>query len=133
MIEQAPATVAIALTVAIAAALLARPVLRRLPEPANGDDKPLYRELATELDAVLLSTCFDDGVHDSPGARLMGRLTNEGVLSANGKDTANVPMSERAGRRKTRSRGTAMKVRGTARPIVTYPHTRVLATIHSYP
>ena len=47
MIEQASATVAIALTVAIAAALLARPVLRRLPEPANGDDKPLYRELGS--------------------------------------------------------------------------------------
>ena len=47
MIEQASATVAIALTVAIAAALLARPVLRRLPEPANRDDKPLYRELGS--------------------------------------------------------------------------------------
>ena len=47
MIEQAVATVAIALTVAIAATLLARPVLRRLPEPADGDDKPLYRELGS--------------------------------------------------------------------------------------
>jgi leader peptidase (prepilin peptidase)/N-methyltransferase len=47
VIEQAPATVAIALMVAMAAALLARPVLRRLAEPANGDDKPLYRELGS--------------------------------------------------------------------------------------
>ena len=47
MIEQAVATVAIALTAAIAAALLTRPVLRRLPEPADGDNKPLYRELGS--------------------------------------------------------------------------------------
>jgi leader peptidase (prepilin peptidase) / N-methyltransferase len=47
VIEQAVATIAIALTVAIAAALLVRPVLRRLPEPADGDNKPLYRELGS--------------------------------------------------------------------------------------
>jgi leader peptidase (prepilin peptidase)/N-methyltransferase len=47
VIEQALATLAIAVTVALAAAFLARPVLRRLPEPADGDDKPLYRELGS--------------------------------------------------------------------------------------
>jgi hypothetical protein len=47
VIEHALATLAIAVTVALTAAFLARPVLRRLPEPADGDDKPLYRELGS--------------------------------------------------------------------------------------
>jgi leader peptidase (prepilin peptidase)/N-methyltransferase len=47
VIEHALGTLAIAVTVAIAAAFLARPVLRRLPEPADGDDKLLYRELGS--------------------------------------------------------------------------------------
>jgi len=45
VIDQALATAAVALTIAVAAALLAGPVLRRLPEPADGDGKPLYRDL----------------------------------------------------------------------------------------
>lgn len=40
-------TVAVAFTVGITATLLTRPVLRRLPEPANGDGKPLYRDLGS--------------------------------------------------------------------------------------
>jgi leader peptidase (prepilin peptidase) / N-methyltransferase len=54
VIERALATLAIAVTVAIAAGLLARPVLRRLPEPADGDDKLLYRELGS---APFLISC----------------------------------------------------------------------------
>ena len=47
MIMQALAAIAAALTIAVACALLIRPVLRQLPEPAGGHDKPLYRDLAT--------------------------------------------------------------------------------------
>lgn len=47
MIVEALATVAVAFTVAIAAALLTRAVLVRLPEPADGDGKPLYRDLGS--------------------------------------------------------------------------------------
>jgi leader peptidase (prepilin peptidase)/N-methyltransferase len=44
---QAPAAIAAALVIAVACALLVRPVLQRLPEPAGGHDKPLYRDLPT--------------------------------------------------------------------------------------
>jgi leader peptidase (prepilin peptidase) / N-methyltransferase len=54
VIEQALATVAVALTIAVAAALVAGPVLRRLPEPADGDGKPLYRDLGS---TPFLITC----------------------------------------------------------------------------
>ena len=52
MIAEALAAVAMALMIAVACALLARPVLQRLPEPAAVDDqnidgKPLYRDLAS--------------------------------------------------------------------------------------
>lgn len=47
MIMQALAAIAAALTIAVACALLIRPVLRQLPEPAGGHDKPLYRDLPT--------------------------------------------------------------------------------------
>ena len=47
-------TVAVAFTVGITATLLTRPVLRRLPEPANGDGKPLYRDLGS---TPFLITC----------------------------------------------------------------------------
>jgi leader peptidase (prepilin peptidase)/N-methyltransferase len=51
VIAEALAAVAMALMIAVACALLARPVLQRLPEPAALDDqnidaKPLYRDLA---------------------------------------------------------------------------------------
>ncbi|HEU4909429.1 MAG TPA: prepilin peptidase [Propionibacteriaceae bacterium] len=39
------AAIAAALVIAVACALLVRPVLQRLPEPAGGGDKPLYRAL----------------------------------------------------------------------------------------
>jgi leader peptidase (prepilin peptidase) / N-methyltransferase len=52
VIAEAVAAVAIALMVAVGCALLVRPVLQRLPEPAalgdqNIDGKPLYRDLAS--------------------------------------------------------------------------------------
>ena len=47
MIMEALAAIAAALMVAVVCALLVRPVLRQLPEPAGGHEKPLYRELPT--------------------------------------------------------------------------------------
>lgn len=44
---EALAAIAAALMVAVVCALLVRPVLRQLPEPAGGNDKPLYRDLPT--------------------------------------------------------------------------------------
>jgi leader peptidase (prepilin peptidase) / N-methyltransferase len=44
---EAVAAVAIPLTIAGTSALMVGPVLRRLPEPANGDSKPRYSDLAT--------------------------------------------------------------------------------------
>jgi leader peptidase (prepilin peptidase) / N-methyltransferase len=45
VIMEVMAAIAAALVIAVACALLVRPVLQRLPEPAGGDDKPLYRDL----------------------------------------------------------------------------------------
>ena len=47
MIMEALAAIGAALMIAVACALLVRPVLRRLPEPAGGHDKPLYQDLPT--------------------------------------------------------------------------------------
>lgn len=47
MIEEALATVVIALTIGAISAVLVRPVLLRLPEPVAGDGKPTYRDLGT--------------------------------------------------------------------------------------
>ena len=47
MIMQVLAAIAPALIIAVACALLVRPVLQRLPEPGGGHDKPLYRDLPT--------------------------------------------------------------------------------------
>jgi leader peptidase (prepilin peptidase) / N-methyltransferase len=47
VIEGAWPAVAITLTIALISVLLVRPVLRRLPEPVNGDGKPLYRDLGS--------------------------------------------------------------------------------------
>ena len=47
MIMEALAAIAAALMVAVLCALLVRPVLRQLPEPAGGHEKPLYRDLPT--------------------------------------------------------------------------------------
>jgi len=47
VIADAPAAVAMALMIAVAGALLVRPVLQRLPEPADADGKPPYRNLAS--------------------------------------------------------------------------------------
>lgn len=47
MIEEALATVVIAATIGTTAAVLVRPLLRRLPEPVAGDGKPTYRDLGT--------------------------------------------------------------------------------------
>lgn len=47
MIEEALATVVIALTIGATSAVLVRPVLLRLPEPVAGDGKPTYRDLGT--------------------------------------------------------------------------------------
>jgi len=44
---EALAAIGAALMIAVACALLVRPVLRRLPEPAGGHDKPLYQDLPT--------------------------------------------------------------------------------------
>jgi leader peptidase (prepilin peptidase) / N-methyltransferase len=47
VIDRVPAAVAIGLMIAVITALLVRPVLRRLPEPADGDGKPRYRDLGS--------------------------------------------------------------------------------------
>jgi leader peptidase (prepilin peptidase) / N-methyltransferase len=47
VIEQALVIGAIALTIALTTALLARPVLQRLSEPVAGDGKPMYRDLGS--------------------------------------------------------------------------------------
>ena len=47
MIEDAVAALAIAVTIAMISALLVRPVLRRLPEPADGLAMPIYRDLGS--------------------------------------------------------------------------------------
>ena len=47
MIRDTPAAIAMALMIAVACALLVRPVLRRLPEPADAGGKPPYRDLAS--------------------------------------------------------------------------------------
>ena len=47
MIEEALATVGIAVTIGATSAVLVRPLLRRLPEPVAGDGKPTYRDLGT--------------------------------------------------------------------------------------
>jgi len=47
VIEQALVIGAITLTIALTTALLARPVLQRLSEPAAGDGKPKYRDLGS--------------------------------------------------------------------------------------
>jgi leader peptidase (prepilin peptidase) / N-methyltransferase len=47
VIEEALPAMATALTVALISALLVRPVLRRLPEPAAGAGKPIYRDLGS--------------------------------------------------------------------------------------
>jgi leader peptidase (prepilin peptidase)/N-methyltransferase len=47
VIMQVLAAIAPALIIAVACALLVRPVLQRLPEPGGGHDKPLYRDLPT--------------------------------------------------------------------------------------
>ena len=57
--------VALAAVAAGAAALLvvlaARPILRRLPEPPEGEDKPLYRDLGTPAFLVACGTCAAAG------------------------------------------------------------------------
>ena len=55
MIEGALTAIAVTLTVALISALLVRPVLRRLPEPANGDGKPLYRDLGSGRFLIICS------------------------------------------------------------------------------
>jgi leader peptidase (prepilin peptidase) / N-methyltransferase len=47
VIMEALAAIAAALMIAVVCALLVRPVLQRLPEPAGGHHKPLYRDLPT--------------------------------------------------------------------------------------
>jgi leader peptidase (prepilin peptidase)/N-methyltransferase len=47
VITQALTAIAAALIIAVSCALLVRPVLQQLPEPAGGHDKPLYRDLPT--------------------------------------------------------------------------------------
>jgi leader peptidase (prepilin peptidase)/N-methyltransferase len=47
VIEEALATVLIAVTIGATFAVLVRPLLRRLPEPVAGDGKPIYRDLGT--------------------------------------------------------------------------------------
>jgi leader peptidase (prepilin peptidase) / N-methyltransferase len=47
VITEALATVAIAVIIAVASALLVRPLLRRLPESIPGDGRPIYRNLGT--------------------------------------------------------------------------------------
>jgi hypothetical protein len=47
VIMQALTAIAAALMIAVRLRLLVRPVLQRLPEPAGGHDKPLYRDLPT--------------------------------------------------------------------------------------
>jgi leader peptidase (prepilin peptidase)/N-methyltransferase len=47
VIEGAWPAIAITLVIALISVLLARPMLRRLPEPVNGDGKPLYRDLGS--------------------------------------------------------------------------------------
>jgi leader peptidase (prepilin peptidase) / N-methyltransferase len=47
VIEDALATVVIAVTIGATSAVLVRPLLRRLPEPVVGDGKPTYRDLGT--------------------------------------------------------------------------------------
>ena len=47
MIEEGWVAGAVALAVAVTTALLVRPVLRRLPEPAEADGKPMYRDLGS--------------------------------------------------------------------------------------
>jgi leader peptidase (prepilin peptidase) / N-methyltransferase len=47
VIGDTPAAIGMALMIAVASALLVRPVLRRLPEPADADGKPPYRDLAS--------------------------------------------------------------------------------------
>jgi leader peptidase (prepilin peptidase) / N-methyltransferase len=47
VIQDAVAALAFALTMAVISALLVGPVLRRLPEPANGVAMPIYRELGS--------------------------------------------------------------------------------------
>jgi leader peptidase (prepilin peptidase)/N-methyltransferase len=47
VIEEAVATVVIAVTIGATSAVLIRPLLRRLPEPVAGDGKPIYRDLGT--------------------------------------------------------------------------------------
>jgi len=47
VIEEALATVVIAVTIGATSAVLTRPLLRRLPEPVAGEGKPIYRDLGT--------------------------------------------------------------------------------------
>ena len=47
MIEEGPAAVVVAVTIGTTSALLVRPLLRRLPVPVPGDDRPIYRDLGT--------------------------------------------------------------------------------------
>ena len=47
MIEEGLAAVVVAVTIGTTSALLVRPLLRRLPVPVPGDDRPIYRDLGT--------------------------------------------------------------------------------------
>ncbi len=47
MIEEGLAAVAVAVMIGATAALLVRPLLRRLPVPVPGDGRPVYRDLGT--------------------------------------------------------------------------------------
>ena len=47
MIEERWVAGAVALAIAVTTALLVRPILRRLPEPAEAEGKPMYRDLGS--------------------------------------------------------------------------------------